>query len=196
MAPNDHAKGDHVVNVRSVFVLSAVALVSACATPAKGPELAELPVEATVVWGNQGRGGATARIPGYVHALHRGGTVYRDAPTSPEPQPPKAAFVAPGVQLSSSPAVPDVRAVAPSQNSELLPPQTVPAIAAVSARDTRPNTFKVVKAASISDKRHRAWEKYCDSGYGMTDEDSQLVREAGAPENVPGDLAGHCIHPK
>jgi hypothetical protein len=185
------------VNVRRVFLLSAVSLVSACATPSKNPELAKLPVDATVVWGNQGRGGATERVPGYVHVLHRGGAVYRDQPTSPESHPVKAAFAAPSMPLPCAPSVPEVRAAALSQHEELLAPQTAAAITAVTALDVKPEPFKAAAAtASVGDKWRRAWEKYCDGARGMTDEDWQLVREAGAPENVPADLAGHCIHPK
>ncbi len=166
------------MNVRSVFLFFAVPLVSACATPSKAPEQAELPVEATVVWGNQGYGGAAERIPGYVHALHRGGVVYRDAPASPEPQPPKAAFFA------------------PAENSHLLTPQTLAAIVAVSARNMKSVSLKAAVVTSVDDKQHRAWEKYCNGGHGMADEEWQIVREVGAPENVPADLADHCIHPK
>jgi hypothetical protein len=185
------------VNVRSVFLLCAVALVSACATPSKAPEQAELPVEATVVWGNQGRGGATERVPGYVHALHRGGAVYRDEPTSPGPEPVKVTFAPPNVSLPSASPVPEVRAAAPSQHNYLLPPQTVAAITVVTAPDVKPEPFKVALAmAFVGDKRRRAWEKYCNGAHGMTDEDWQLVHEAGAPDNVPADLAGHCVHPK
>ena len=90
-----------------------------------------------------------------------------------------------------------MRSVAPSQHDELLAPQTLATIATVTAPDVKPEPFKVAMAtASISDKRRRAWEKYCDGAHGMTDEEWQLVREAGAPDNVPADLAGHCVHPK
>ena len=182
------------MNVYNIFLLSAVSLVSACATPLKDPELGELPVETTVVWGNQGRGGATVRVPGYVHVLRHGEAVYRDEPTSPGPEPVKAAFAAPSVPLPSAPQVPELRAVVPSQHDELLAPQTLAAITAVTAPDVKPEPFKAA-TASVDDRR-RAWEKYCDGALGMTDEEWQLVREAGAPENVPADLAGHCIHPK
>lgn len=184
-------KGGLSVNVRGVFLLCAFLLASACATPPKEPELADLPVEATVVWGNQGRGGAAERAPAYVHALHRGGVVYRDAPGSPELQPPTSASH--GLTQAS---VPDVPAVASTQHNELLPPQTVAAIAAISARHVRPGPFQTAEAISIGGKQHGAWEKYCDGGYEMTDEEWQLVREAGAPDNVPVDLVNHCVHPK
>jgi len=185
------------VNVRSVFLFCAVPLVSACATPSKAPEQAELPVEATVVWGNQGRGGATERVPGYVHVLRHGEAVYRDEPTSPVPGQVTAAFAAPSAPLPSAPQVSEVRAVAPSPHGELLTPQTVAAITAVTASDVKSEPFKTAAAtASVGEERRRAWEKYCDGALGITDEEWQLVREAGAPENVPADLAGHCIHPK
>lgn len=187
MAATDHPKGDHIVNVRSVFVLSAIALISACATPSKGPELAKLPIEATVVWGNQGRGGAAERLPGYVHALHRGGVVYRAASASPELLP-NAAFGGPTVSMLNT--------MLPTQYSELLSPPTEAAQAAVPSRDAKPESFGKTATTSMSDKRRRAWEKYCDGAYGMTDEEWNFVREAGAPDNVPADLAGRCIHPK
>lgn len=193
----DQAKGDHTVNVRRVFLLSAVLLVSACATPSKDPELAELPVDATVVWGNQGRGGAAERVPGYVHALHRGGVIYRDDPESPEARALKTAFAPPSAPLPSAPQVSEVRAVAPSPHGELLTPQTVAAITAVTAPNVKIEPFKVaVATATIDDKLRHAWERYCDGARCMTDEEWQLVQKAGAPDNVPVDLAIHCVHPK
>lgn len=185
------------MSVRSVFLLFAISLVSACATPPKGPEVAELPVEATVVWGNQGRGGAAERVPGYVHALHCGGVVYRDEPTSPVPEPVKAVFVAPSAHPPSVSSVAEMRALAPSQNDELLAPQTVAAIIAVTTTNVKPRPFNGdVPMASIGDKLRHAWEKYCDGALRITDEEWRLVWEAGAPGNVPADLAPHCIHPK
>jgi hypothetical protein len=185
------------VNVRSIFLIFTVSLVSACATPSKAPEQSELPVEATVVWGNQGRGGATERVPGYVHVLRHGEAVYRDEPESPGPEPVKAVFAAPSVPLPSARPVPAVLAVAPSQYDKLLAPQTVAAIMAVTAADVKSEPFKAAVAMdSAGDKLRRAWEKYCNGALGLTDEDWQLVREAGAPDNVPADLAGRCIHPK
>lgn len=186
------------MNVRSVFLFCAVPLVSACATPSKAPEQAELPVEATVVWGNQGRGGATVRVPGYVHVLRHGEAVYRDESTSPVPPGPvTAAFAAPSAPLPSAPQVPEVRAVATSPHGELLPPQTVAAITDVTAPDVKTEPFKVaVATATIDDKLRHAWERYCDGARGMTNEEWQLVQQAGAPDNVPADLAVHCVHPK
>lgn len=185
------------MNVHSIFLLSAVSLVSACATPSKDLEQAQLPVEATVVWGNHGRGGAAERVPGYVHALHRGGAVHRDEPAPPEPQPSQVVFAATGAPLPSTPPVPAVRAVAPFPHDEPLPPQTLAAIAAVTATDAKPEPIRVAGATeSVDDKRRRAWEKYCDGAHAMNDEEWQLLREAGIPDNVPADLAGHCVHPK
>jgi hypothetical protein len=185
------------VNVRRFLLIFTVSFVSACSTPSKDPDLTELPVAATVVWGNQGYGGAAERVPGYVHALHRGGVIYRDDPESPEARALKAAFTAPSAPLPSAPQVSEERALAPSPHGELLTPQTVAAITAVTAPDVKIEPFKVAGAtATIDDKRRHAWERYCDGARGMTDEEWQLIREAGAPENVPADLAGHCIHPK
>jgi hypothetical protein len=185
------------VNVRSVFLFCAVPLVSACATPSNAPEQAKLPVDATVVWGNQGYGGAAERVPGYVHALHRGGVIYRDDPESPEARALKAAFAPPSAPLPHAPLAPEVREMAPPQHDYLLPPQMAAAIAVVTAPDVKPEPLKAASAtSSVGDKRRRAWEKYCNGALGLADEEWQLVREAGAPENVPADLAGHCIHPK
>lgn len=184
------------LNVRSAFLLSAVTLVSACATPAKSPEFTELPVHATVAWGNQGRGGAAERVAGYVHVLRSGGVVYRDAPASSEPQASSAALASPDLPPAAALAQPDAHAVAQSQNNESLPPQTMAAIAAMSAREVTAEPYKAAVAASVSDKQRRAWEKYCDGGYRMTDQDWTLVREAGAPNNAPADLVGRCVHPK
>ncbi len=90
-----------------------------------------------------------------------------------------------------------MRSVAPSQHDELLAPQTLAAIAAVTAPDVKIEPFKVaVATATIDDKRRHAWERYCDGARGMTDEGWQLVQKAGAPDNVPVDLAVHCVHPK
>lgn len=158
------------MNVRSVFVLSVVTVVSACTTPPKEPARAEWPIAATVVWGNQGRGGAAERLPGYVHVLRRSSSVYRATLASPEPL--------------------------PTSYSEWLSPPTVSALPAVSVRNAKPELFVRKAAASVSNESRRAWEKYCDGGYGMTDEEWHLVREAGAPDNVPASLAGRCVHPK
>lgn len=41
-----------------------------------------------------------------------------------------------------------------------------------------------------------AWDRYCRGGTGMSDEKWRLIREAGAPQNVPADFEEGCVHPK
>ena len=52
-----------------LLVLPLVLGAGGCASIAEAPPTLDQPVDATVVWGNKGRGGAAGRVPGYVHAL-------------------------------------------------------------------------------------------------------------------------------
>jgi hypothetical protein len=52
-----------------LLVLPLVLGTGGCASIAEAPPTLDQPVDATVVWGNKGRGGAAGRVPGYVHAL-------------------------------------------------------------------------------------------------------------------------------
>lgn len=168
-----------------------------CASIAEAPLTLDQPVDATVVWGNKGRGGAAGRVPGYVHALAK----------VAEFRPSTEAAVKIAASGNYTPAMPS--RIAPPKSTQKTPllrdpmaealaaamQEPAPEVAPLSAQG-RTQSHSPTAIAKADDALRRAWEKYCHGGAGMTDEDWGLVREAGAVQNVPVDLAEDCVHPK
>jgi len=132
-----------------------------------------------VSWGHDGRAGAAERQPGYVHMIGRKGQVKVASAGDVRP----AAFT-----NTAPPATP----VPIDGHVEPLGPSFAEAIAAAGDIDG-----KTLQPQSLpEDALRRAWRRYCDGGKDLTDADWQLLKDAGAPENVPRDLARDCVHPK
>lgn len=130
-----------------------------------------------VSWAPAERGGAVERGSGYVHVLHRGrGYVFRNTPDS--------------VKVSASRPEPTSTAT-PDQHAGIakLVENIVSAIEAGRRSDS-----PVVPTGN--DKLRDAWERYCRGGEGLTEGDWEALNEAGAPENIPPDLAATCVPPK
>lgn len=47
----------------------------------------------------------------------------------------------------------------------------------------------------FSEREILAWERYCDGGRDMSTQDWEIVRDQGAPKNIP-DFIDSCLHPK
>lgn len=180
-----------------LLVLPLVLGAGGCVSTAEAPPTPDQHVDATVVWGNKGRGGAAGRVPGYVHALAREATFqpgpeapvkvvatgYYTPATPPRTVPPKPAQI--------SPVLRDPIAEALAAAMQEPAPEVAPLLAQDTTQSRRPGAI-----AKAEDALRDAWEKYCRGGAGMSDEDWRLMRTAGAPRNVPSDLAEGCIHPK
>lgn len=168
-----------------------------CASIAEAPLTLDQPVDATVVWGNKGRGGAAGRLPGYVHALAREvgfrpgseaavkvASVGNDIPAMPSRvAPPKP------TQTTTLLRDPMVEALAAAMQ------QPAPEVAPLPAQG-RTESHSPTAIAIADDALRRAWEKYCHGGAAMSDEEWRLVQTAGAPLNVPAEIMEGCVHPK
>ncbi len=190
------------MHIREILILAALSLSGCQTAPPVAPEKL-LPTEATLSWANQGLGGASERVPGYVHVLRRGGPVFRDATVAMEGEILPSPLSPPVATSLPAAAIPPPQ-VAPAAFNPQLPPLTLAGINAVmndgaAAKRVATDVPPVIQTAAATpekDRLRRAWEKYCGAALGMTDWEWQAVREAGAPDNVPADLANHCIHPK
>jgi hypothetical protein len=128
-------------------------------------------------WKKQTLSGASFETETYVHVLRRGGPVFKEV-TTPAPV------------MSAAPIIqPDF---IPQKENISLSPLTMAAISAVTHSDNHDAADFTTK----NDSLHRAWEKYCGGGVGMTDPDWLAVRAAGAPDNIPPEFSGNCTHPK
>lgn len=171
--------------------------VSGCASTSGGPPTLDRPIDATVIWGNKGRGGAAGRVPGYVHALAR------EAAFRPESE----AAVKVASAGNDTPAMPS--RLAPSKPTQTTPllrdpmaealaaamQQPAPEVAPLPARG-RTQSHSPTAITKADDALRHAWEKYCQGGAGMSDDEWRLVNAVGTPENVPADLAENCVYPK
>lgn len=180
-----------------LLVLPLVLGASGCASTVEPPPAPDQPVNATVVWGNSGHGGAAGRVPGYVHAFAKEAT-FRPRSEAPvkiaatanyaTATPSRAATPKP-VQISPSVRDPIVDALAAAME------QPAPEVAPLPAQRSAQSQSRAA-VANADDQLRNAWEKYCRGGADMSDEEWHLVREASAPQNVPPDLAEGCVHPK
>lgn len=162
-----------------VAAFAAALFLSGCATNASVKqelEAPEAPYRYGVSWGHAGRGGAAERASDYIHVLHRG----------------KIYFVR--------------NAVVPQRANRTTPSLESTAVAITSARERTDiakwieNIVSAIDAAprrnSDNTKLRNAWERYCRGGEGLTENEWGLITKAGAPANVPADLAHTCVHPK
>lgn len=137
----------------------------------------EPPYRYGVSWGPAGRGGAVERGSDYIHVLHRGRSYF--VPT---------ASVLKGRTTSRAEptftATPDQRASIATLIENI-----------VSAIEAAPRADSPV-VSSGDDELRSAWKRYCRGGEGLTEGDWELLKEAGAPENIPPDLAAACVPPK
>lgn len=180
-----------------LFVLPLVLGAGGCASTAEAPPTPDQPVDATVIWGNKGRGGAAGRVPGYVHALAKEAGF----------RPGSEAAVKVASAGNDTPAMPP--RIAPLKSTQKTPLLRDPMAEALAAAMQQP-TLQVVLSpeqsqahshgtaamANAEDALRSSWKKYCNGGVGMTDEEWRLLRAAGVPRNVPTDLAEDCVHPK
>lgn len=168
-----------------------------CASIAEAPLTLDQPVDATVVWGNKGRGGAAGRVPGYVHALAKEAgfrpvseaavkvaSAGNDTPAMPS-------RIAPPKSTQKTPLLRDPIAEALAAAMQEPAPEAAP----LSAQG-RTQSHSPTDIAKADDALRRAWEKYCHGGAGMNDEEWRLVHAAGAPQNIPALLAESCVYPK
>lgn len=180
-----------------VLALPFVLAVGGCVSTAEAPPTPDQPVDATVIWGNKGRGGAAGRVPGYVHALARE-TAFR---------PGSEAAVKVASARNDTPAMPSrVAPPKPAQTTPLLRDPMAEALAAALQQPApevaplpaqgRTESHSPTALAKADDALRHAWEKYCHGGAAMSDEEWRLVLAAGAPQNVPADLVGDCVHSK
>lgn len=180
-----------------LLVLPLVLGVSGCASTIEPPATQDRSADATVIWGNKGRGGAAGRVPGYVHALAKEATfrLRSEAPVkiaatgNYAPATPSRAATPKPVQISPSVRDPIVEALAAAME------QPAPEIAPLPAQG-RAQSQSAAAITNADDQLRNAWEKYCRGGADMSDEEWGLVNAAGAPQNVPADLADVCVHAK
>lgn len=168
-----------------------------CASIAEAPPTPDQPVDATVIWGNKGRGGAAGRLPGYVHALAReagfrpGSEAAVKVASAGNDTAAMPSRVAPSKPTQTTPLLRDPMAEALAAAMQ----QPAPEVASLPAQD-RTQSHSPTAIAKLDDALRRAWEKYCHGGAGMNDEEWRLVHAAGAPQNIPAVLAESCVYPK
>ncbi|BAU49650.1 hypothetical protein SVA_3102 [Sulfurifustis variabilis] len=135
-------------------------------------------------------------MPGYVHALAKEATF-------------RPGFEAPAKLTSAvhhAPATPPIVAPPTPEQITLVRDPIVEALAAAMKQpapeaaplpaQSRAQSQSPAAAANANDRLRDAWEKYCRGGADMSDEEWRLVGPAGAPQNVPADLAEGCVHAK
>lgn len=168
-----------------------------CASVAEAPLTLDQPIDTTVIWGNKGRGGAAGRLPGYVHALAReaefrpGSEAAVKVASAGNDTPAMPSRVAPSKPTQTTPLLRDPMAEALAAAMQEPAPEVAPLSAQGRTQSNSPTAI-----AKADDALRRAWEKYCHGGAGMSDEEWRLVHTAGAPQNVPTDLAEGCVHQK
>jgi hypothetical protein len=180
-----------------LLVLPLVFGMSGCASTVEPPATQDRSADATVIWGNKGRGGAAGRVPGYVHALAKEAT-FRPGSETPvrvtsavNYAPARLPLATPPKPAQISPALRDPIVEALAAAMKQPPPEVTGLPAQGEAQSQSPTAI-----ANANDRLRDAWEKYCRGGVGMSDEEWRRVGAAGAPQNVPADLAEGCAHPK
>lgn len=164
----------------SATAIGALLLASCVTNPSTNQEQAtdaQSPYRYGISWGPMGRGGAAERASDYIHVLHQGkSTVIRNTP---------AAENSPHPESAAASAVDRYQRANISQLIESI----------VSALETPPRS-DVPTTRADDDKVRNAWKRYCRGGEGLTENDWEILKEAGAPDNIPADLAANCIPPK
>ncbi len=163
-------------NRLSIFALACSFTVAGCAatTHLKPPVAEEPPYRYGIAWGPSGRGGAAERASDYVHVIHRGQTY---ALTSPKLN-----------QAISSAVGGEVRPGTQHDVSTDIAQWVETLLSTLDSVPKRQNPEKT--------KERLAWERYCNGGLGLTEDEWAFLAKAGAPENIPSDLASKCVPPK
>ncbi|MHB1141400.1 MAG: hypothetical protein ACYC1T_06570 [Sulfuricaulis sp.] len=180
-----------------LLVVPLVLGVGGCVSTAEAPPTPDQPLDATVIWGNKGRGGAAGRVPGYVHALaseaafRLGSEAAVKVASAGNDTPAMPSRIAPPKPAQTTTLLRDPMAEALAAAMQ----QTAPEAAPLSAQG-RTQSHNPTAIAKADDALRRAWEKYCHGGAGMNDEEWRLVHAAGAPQNIPAILAESCVYPK
>lgn len=144
-------------------------------------------------------GNTALRVSSYVHVLskfHGDGPSYEESITKRElwedsPNPIK--FKTPDPISSDD----------ESEDPDVLDDSSQPAtdISAISDETPKvePETVKdelVVAAVDHSDPHYSLYQKYCDVGIGMTEDDWDMFFQLGGVDTIPEDLLNDCVHPK
>ena len=125
----------------------------------------------TVAWDNIGRGGAALHQPGFVDVLSN-----EDSQTQSY-TPAKSPALAPKPSPKATPAI-----IGPSIDE-------MRALLSKSAAKPVPTTNKT----SYAIYEMRRWERYCNAGQGMTEQDWKFVTQAKG--EVPADAISSCSRP-
>lgn len=191
-----HLPGDQAVRYSLLLVLPLVLGASGCASTAEPSATQDRSAEATVIWGNKGRGGAVRRVPGYVHALAKEASFRpgSEVPAKLTSAVHHAPATLPGVVHPKPEQItlvrdPIVEALATAMK------QPAPEVMPLPAQG-RTQSQSPAAVANGDDRLRDAWEKYCRGEADMSDEEWRLVGAAGAPQNVPADLTDVCVHAK
>lgn len=130
---------------------------------------------------DHGRSGAAYLQPDHEHVLHYAKTVleegdYSDWPTEDE--------VAED-EVRSGEAVDRDEKPASAEDEDYG-----------SAEDSPAWVERDIDNGEATDPLRRAWERYCDAGHSMTEEDWSLIEQAGGVDSIPEDLLADCQPPK
>lgn len=158
------------------FALACSFTVAGCATTThlKPPVAEELPYRYGIAWGPSGRGGAAERASDYIHVIHRART-YALTRTKLN-------------QASSSAIDEQVRAGKQHDVSTDIAQWVETLLSTLDSVPKRQNPEKT--------KERLAWERYCNGGLGLTEDEWTFLTYAGAPRNIPADLSSTCVPPK
>ncbi|WP_024608543.1 hypothetical protein [Pseudoalteromonas sp. TAB23] len=165
------------------LIILGVVLMAGCASspepePVKNEALVEtkqarVTRELTLSWDNIGRGGAAIRQPGYIHVLGDGNLHSSETKANL----PKANTETPYTLSNAIAAVSDIDKNAQEKNNET-----------VTSRHSSVN-----KGYSLYELSR--WERFCNAGIGMDEDDWRFVTENGGAQNIPQILSDSCSLP-
>ncbi|MCB5162636.1 hypothetical protein [Marinomonas algarum] len=124
--------------------------------------------DSTLSWENIGRGGAALRQPAYVHVLGEGNLKV----------------------LSKDSDIPEVNAKNPFEPSDLM--AVIDGIDKKSSNATN-QTKHSIKQYSLYELSR--WERFCDQGKGMDEDDWMFVTNNGGESGLPEIYSGSCKSP-
>ena len=127
----------------------------------------------TVAWDNIGQGGAVMLQPGYVHVL------------GAEDSTPEAFTPAKNTKLAAKPAQPTY---APTPNLDEMR-----ALLGKAKNPVVVTPVKTTSKTSYAVYEISRWERFCDGGKGMTEQDWKFVTKAN--ERVPAGVMPNCTRP-
>ena len=159
-----------------ISVLLCAAATAACTTTTSHIPLPETPEPSYrygVSWVPSARAGAAERAAGYLHVLHRGRTHALSEMDKPKRT---------------------VPAVLNQGNAVGQQPPSAADISRWAHTIIEDSTSRQEMPEKVNERQ--AWERYCQGGLDLTEEEWKFLTKAGAPENMPRDLAPTCIPPK